>query len=75
MALSKEHLKDVCRLGGGAHTCSYLVMGTAGFECSKGTGMETMIRERREAGTMNAGGDNCSGAPDFEPSEAPLVTH
>ncbi len=73
MVLNKKQLSDVCRLGGGAHTCSYLVVG-AEFECAKGTSIESVLRGRREAGTMNAGGDNCSGPPEFDPSENSLVT-
>jgi hypothetical protein len=31
------------------------------MQCAKGTGIEQHIRARRDAGTMNAMGDNCSG--------------
>ncbi len=64
-ALSKEQVADVCKLRGGVLCCSFLMMGSE-FECSKGTPLEANILARREAGTMNAKGDNCSGPPDFE---------
>lgn len=66
--LTKEHLADVCKLGKGAATCSFLTMGGGGFECAKGTAFEAAIRQRWAAGTMGAKGDNCSGPPDFAPA-------
>ncbi len=66
MSLPEEHLKNVCRLGQGKATCSFLAMGGAGFECQKGTSIEKVIRERLAASTMGAKGDNCSGPPHFQ---------
>ncbi len=53
-----------CGVGTGPKTCSFLRMATD-WECAKGTSIESIILERRESGTMNAMGDNCSGPPDF----------
>lgn len=75
MPLDDKHLDEVCKLKQGARTCSFLTAGAGGFECAKGTAVETLIRRRRDAGTMNAVGDNCSGPPDFTPTNTELVFH
>ncbi len=67
--LSDAKVEKVCGLGKGSKTCSFLVMGADGFECAKKTAIETVIRQRLEAGTMNAKGDNCSGPPHFAVKE------
>lgn len=64
--INENHLKNVCKLGGGAFTCSYLMMGAEGAECSKGTGFQRIIDQRRAEKSMRAMGDNCSGPPKFE---------
>jgi len=65
--LDEKHLKNVCKLGGGAFTCSYLGMGAEGAECFKGTGFQRIIDQRRAEKSMRAMGDNCSGPPNFIP--------
>ncbi len=64
MKIEIEQVKGVCGLGTGDKTCSYLACGAA-WECLKGTEVESTILSRREAGTINAMGDNCSGPPDL----------
>lgn len=54
------HVNEVCKLGQGPACCAFLTMRN-GFECAKGTPIEAAIRERLEAGTMGAKGDNCPG--------------
>jgi hypothetical protein len=58
--LTADHVKNTCKPGKGAHTCSYLAAGLDGFTCAKGTPTEAIIRQRQS--TMKAQGDNCSGA-------------
>jgi hypothetical protein len=63
--LTEHHIREVCQVGAGKHCCSFLVCGPGGFECSKRTPIELLIRLRRSAGTMVAKGENCSGPPEF----------
>ncbi len=63
--LPKDYLENVCRFGKGSLTCSFLAMGSEGLSCLKGHPLESIIRQRREAGTIRAKGDNCSGPPVF----------
>ncbi|MEK7640376.1 MAG: hypothetical protein AAB389_00040 [Patescibacteria group bacterium] len=67
--LSDKQVEKVCGLGKGEKTCSFLTMSAYGFECAKKTAIEKIIKERREAGTMNAQGNNCSGPPNFAMGE------
>lgn len=60
MALS-EHVLNVCKIGQGNKCCRYLVMGTEGFECAKGTSLQVHLDERVYNNTMTAQGDNCEG--------------
>jgi hypothetical protein len=53
-----------CRPGKGADTCAFLVLNGGGWHCGKtDRNVVAAIRARLEAGTMNARGDNCEGAP------------
>jgi hypothetical protein len=65
--IQEDKLKSVCKLGGGVATCSFLCADGGGFKCAKGSSLELSIRERHEAGTMVAKGDNCQGPPDYKP--------
>ncbi|MBI4992315.1 MAG: hypothetical protein HZB99_03785 [Candidatus Harrisonbacteria bacterium] len=66
MGLNEEQLKNICKLGKGEVTCSFLGMiPGSGFSCLKGTPVEAIIWERRDSGKMSAKGDNCSGPPNF----------
>jgi len=62
---------DVCRVGKGKATCSFLIAGAGGLCCAKGSTFEAPLRKRREEGSMGALGDNCSGSPDFTPTKNP----
>ncbi len=44
--IDEKHVKNVCKLGEGVFTCSYLGIGQ-GFECLKGTGFQSTIDQRR----------------------------
>ena len=65
--INEEHLKNVCLLGAGSLTCSYLGMGGQGFECLKRTQFQGIIDRRRAERQIRAMGDNCSGPPEFQP--------
>lgn len=65
--IQEDKLESVCRLSMGAETCSFLCADSGGFKCAKGSSLEPILRERREAGTMVAKGDNCQGPPDYKP--------
>lgn len=60
-----------CKFGQHKRTCSFLGVTGKGFQCLKGTAMETEIRKRREENSIKAKGDNCSGPPDFKPTLSP----
>ena len=66
--IDKSQLESLCKLGAEG-TCSFLVFDRC-FACAKGSSLEAVIRERREAGTMRAKGDNCQGAPEYRPMTA-----
>jgi hypothetical protein len=63
--VTHKQLEQLCKLGCMTATCAYL-SNNGQFCCTKGTEMEPAIRERRL--TMTAQGDNCSGPPDFTPT-------
>ena len=62
-----EHIEGVCKGEGGSSACRYLCMGDGGIACAKGSVIQSVIDGRAES--MGAKGDNCSGPPDFKPSE------
>jgi hypothetical protein len=59
--MDKDYAKETCKIGQGEECCAFLVMGTGGFECAKGTSLHNAINLRLAEGTMNAKGDNCEG--------------
>ncbi len=67
-SLPEGHLGTVCKSGQGAATCCFIIFGDAGYQCAKDSCYEKNIRDRLAAGTMEARGDNCSGAPSFTPT-------
>lgn len=69
MKIPSEHLTDVCGLGRKAGTCAFITVGGAGFECAKGLWTEQLIRIRLRDMESNALADNCSGPPDFTPTQ------
>lgn len=69
MKLTEEQLRNLCLMGQGPATCSYIMHGPNGFECSKGTELQPFIETRRETKTITAMGDNCDGPPSFTPKK------
>lgn len=63
--LQDEHARNVCGLGNGIFTCSFLVSSAGGFECVKNSEFEQTICMRRGRDDIYALGVNCSGPPDF----------
>lgn len=62
-----ERAKKVCKMGGGADCCRYLVaIGGQGLRCGKLTGLKDMIDQRVANGTYKAMGDNCPGYDEGE---------
>lgn len=59
MALSNNHIKDVCKIGQGKDCCRYLLCGINGFECGKLGSLKEMIDSRVHH--MTAKSDNCKG--------------
>lgn len=56
-----EYAVEVCKLGKGAETCRYLIVGAGGFECGKDSEYQEAIDKNFERGGMVAIGDNCTG--------------
>lgn len=61
--IPEDHMRKVCRPGQGAKTCCLLVMGRLGFECTIGTNLELILRQRAFKGEMHARSVNCNGPP------------
>lgn len=59
MALSKEHIVNVCKIGQGKDCCRYLLCGATGFECGKLGPLKGMLDNR--VSYMLAQSDNCEG--------------
>lgn len=68
VAIDPQHVMGTCRAGQGSACCRYLTMG-AGMECAKPTPLRVYLDSRVERGQLGATGDNCSGPPDFTPTE------
>ena len=62
LTISEEHIKDTCKFGEGAVTCSYLTLSGDGFKCGKTSpSIKKLIDQRRAQGTIKAMGDGCQG--------------
>lgn len=59
--VTDDYARKVCKLGKGAETCRYLIVGSGGFECGKDSGFQEKIDKNFEQGIMVATGDNCTG--------------
>ena len=59
LKIPMEEVKTICKLGQGTECCRYLVCGTSGFECVKGTDTGRFLDSRVAKGTITARGDNC----------------
>lgn len=63
--IPENYPNDVCLMGQGALCCSYLLIGSTGACCAKGTGFQALIEKRRAEKSMLSMGDNCSGPDEF----------
>ena len=63
--LPELHVEKVCLAGTGPARCSFLMLVEGGYQCAKGTDAAVGIIAARQAGTLRAMGNNCSGPPDF----------
>lgn len=62
MEISKETVKNVCKLGKMKECCRYLIFSHKGFECCKlDPSFKNLIDRRVQSGEMVAQGDNCGG--------------
>ena len=57
--IDDKHLSEVCKMGQGSDCCAFLIVGSKGIECAKGTEFEEVIRGRMAK--MVAQSDNCGG--------------
>ena len=64
MALSKEHIVNVCKIGQGKDCCRYLLCGAIGFECGKLGPLKGVLDSK--APYMSAQSDNCEGVKNDE---------
>ena len=69
-SIPDDTLESLCKIGTGKTTCAFIGGGVNGFECMKGTSLESYIRQRVADETIGARGDNCQGAAlGFKPLE------
>lgn len=64
MKLTKEYIKDTCKIGQGNNTCRYLLCGPNGFECGKLGASKGVIDSRVDY--MTAKSDNCEGVDNHD---------
>ncbi len=62
-AIHISHLHKVCLVGQGADCCRYILGGSSGFKCAKGTFLATALDARID---MVAKGNNCNGEDDIK---------
>lgn len=62
--LTKEHIKNVCKIGQGRDCCRYLSCSVKGFECEKLGALKDVIDNR--AKFMSAQSDNCEGVSKYD---------
>jgi hypothetical protein len=62
-----EDVKELCRPGAGADTCSWLMIGPKGWECCC-LNKPAILMERRENGSMVAQRDGCDKVYGFVPT-------
>jgi len=59
--LSPDVLENLCKMSQGEGTCRYIIFGSRGFICAKGSEFQKIIDEREDNNKMVARGDNCEG--------------
>lgn len=60
--IPKDHLKEVCKIGGGADCCRFIVAGAGGIGCAKHEPLLAFqINQRVADGVFVAIADNCEG--------------
>lgn len=65
-----EEVKEICKPGAGADTCSWLTMTSKGWSCVCLNRPWSLV-ERRNKGEMNAVRDGCDKVNNFSPSDVP----
>lgn len=63
MALTEEHVRDICKFGQGQQCCRYLILSSNGFECAKPGALKGVIDSKAQY--MSAQADNCKGVKDL----------
>ena len=63
---TEEEVKEICKPGAGADTCSWLMMGMDGWQCCCLHAPQTII-DRREKGEMVAMRNGCEKVNNFSP--------
>lgn len=61
LLITKENLKNKCKIGQGSRTCKYIVMGRKGFICGKNTKFKEMLDTAAKKKQVVAISDNCKG--------------
>lgn len=61
-----EEVRELCKPGQGADTCSWLIMGANGFECCCHNKPHALL-DRRSKGQMIAMRDGCDKVKEFSP--------
>ena len=69
--LTDEEVERLCRPGEGANTCSWIVIGRHGFECTIHDKHPVILR-RLAAGTFRAKRDGCDEGREFAQEQARL---
>lgn len=70
-----DEVKEHCKIGQGADTCSWLTMGSDGWHCfCLHRSAVASISERRKNGTMVAMRDGCDKVNNFKPWEHGMGT-
>lgn len=64
MALTTEHIKNVCKIGQGHDCCRYLICGVDGFQCEKLGALKEVIDSKVQY--MSAQSDNCEGVSNHD---------
>lgn len=61
MRISRDWLRDVCKIGKGASCCRYVAVGEQGFRCLKGTRLQSLLDKKAVDKEIVAQSNNCAG--------------